>query len=96
MAIDREQLLHVAHLARLELREGEAERLEGQLNDILDAVSKVAELDLSDVPPTSHPHEVVNVWEDDEPRPCLPVDEALANAPEREGDFFKVPPGGAG
>jgi len=96
MAIDREQLLHVAHLARLELREGEAERLEGQLNDILDAVSKVAELDLSDVPPTSHPHEVVNVWEDDEPRPCLPVDEALANAPEREGDFFKVPPGAAG
>ncbi|HEY4235927.1 MAG TPA: Asp-tRNA(Asn)/Glu-tRNA(Gln) amidotransferase subunit GatC [Gaiellaceae bacterium] len=95
MAIDREQLLHVAHLARLELREGEAERLEGQLNDILDAVSKVSELDLSDVPPTSHPHEVVNVWDDDEPRPCLPVEEALANAPEREGNFFKVPPGGA-
>jgi len=38
----------------------------------------------------------VNVWEDDEPRPCLPVTEALANAPEPEGDFFKVPPGGAG
>ena len=68
---------------------------EEQLNDILEAVSKVSELDLSDVPPTSHPLEVVNVWEDDEPRPCLPVDEALANAPEREGDFFKVPPGGA-
>ena len=96
MAIDREQLLHVAHLARLELREGEAERLEGQLNDILDAVSKVSELDLSDVPPTSHPLEVVSPGEDDEPRPCLSVDEALANAPEREGNFFKVPPGGAG
>jgi aspartyl-tRNA(Asn)/glutamyl-tRNA(Gln) amidotransferase subunit C len=96
MAIDREQLLHVAHLARLELREEEIERLEGQLNDILAAVSKVSELDLSDVPPTSHPLEVVNVWEKDEPRPCLPVEEALANAPEREGDFFKVPPGGAG
>lgn len=95
MAIDREQLLHVAHLARLELREGEAERLEGQLNDILEAVSKVSELDLSDVPPTSHPLEVANVWEDDEPRPCLPVEEALASAPEREGNFFKVPPGGA-
>jgi aspartyl-tRNA(Asn)/glutamyl-tRNA(Gln) amidotransferase subunit C len=62
MAIDREQLLHVAHLARLELREDEVERLEGQLNDILEAVSKVSELDLSDVPPTSHPLEVVNVW----------------------------------
>ena len=95
MAIDREQLLHVAHLARLELREDEVERLEGQLNDILAAVSKVSELDLSDVPPTSHPLEIVNVWEGDEPRPCLPVEEALANAPEREGDFFKVPPGGA-
>jgi len=95
MAIDREQLLHVAHLARLELREDEAERLEGQLNDILEAVSKVSELDLSDVPPTSHPLEVVNVWGDDEPEPCLSSAEALANAPEREGDFFKVPPGGA-
>ena len=91
MAIDRKQLLHVARLARLELREDEIERLEGQLNDILAAVSKVSELDLSDVPPTSHPLDVVNVWEEDEPRPCLTV----ANAPERRGDFFKVPPGGA-
>ena len=95
MAIDRDQLRHVAHLARLELREDEIERLEGQLNDILDAVSKVSRLDLSDVPPTSHPLDVVNVWADDEPRPSLPVEDALANAPERDGDFFKVPPGGA-
>jgi aspartyl-tRNA(Asn)/glutamyl-tRNA(Gln) amidotransferase subunit C len=94
MAIDREQLLHVARLARLELRE-EVERLEAQLNDILAAVSKVSELDLSDVPPTSHPLDVVNVWQDDVPSPCLAVEEALANAPEREGDFFKVPPGGS-
>jgi len=95
MSIDREQLLHVAHLARLELRDDEIERLEGQLNDILEAVSKVSELDLEDVPPTSHPHDVVNVWAEDEPRPCLSAEDALANAPEREGDFFKVPPGGA-
>jgi aspartyl-tRNA(Asn)/glutamyl-tRNA(Gln) amidotransferase subunit C len=95
MAIDREQLLHVAGLARLELREDEVERLEAQLNDILAAVSKVSELDLSDVPPTSHPLDVVNVWEEDVPRPCLTVEEALANAPEREGNFFKVPPGGS-
>jgi aspartyl-tRNA(Asn)/glutamyl-tRNA(Gln) amidotransferase subunit C len=93
--ISRELLLHVAHLARLELRDDELERLEGQLNDILAAVSKVAELDLSDVPPTSHPLDVVNVWEEDVPRPCLTVEEALANAPEREGDYFKVPPGGS-
>ena len=95
MAIDREQLLHVAHLARLELREDEAERLQGQLNDILEAVSKVSELDLSDVPPTSHPLEIINVWGADEPEQCLSSEEALANAPEREGGFFKVPPGGA-
>ena len=95
MAIDREQLLHVARLARLELHEDEAERLGAQLNAILAAVSKVSELDLSDVPPTSHPLDVVNVWADDEPHQSLSVDEALANAPEREGSFFKVPPGGA-
>ena len=93
--IDREQLLHVARLARLELREDEVERLEAQLNDILAAVSKVSELDLSDVPPTSHPLDVVNVWEADDPKPCLTAEEALANAPEREGNFFKVPPGGS-
>jgi aspartyl-tRNA(Asn)/glutamyl-tRNA(Gln) amidotransferase subunit C len=93
VAIEREQILHVAHLARLELREDEVERLGGQLNDILAAVSKVSELDLEDVPPTSHPHDVVNVWAEDEPRPSLPAEEALANAPEREGDFFRVPPG---
>jgi aspartyl-tRNA(Asn)/glutamyl-tRNA(Gln) amidotransferase subunit C len=95
MAIDREQLLHVAHLARLELRDEEVERLNAQLNDILEAVSKVSQLDLADVPPTSHPHDVVNVWAEDEPQPSLPVDEALANAPARDGDYFKVPPAGS-
>ena len=93
--IDRDQLLHVANLARLELRDDELERLGAQLNDILAAVSKVSELDLVDVPPTSHPLDVVNVWEADEPRPCLTVEEALSNAPEREGNYFKVPPGGS-
>jgi aspartyl-tRNA(Asn)/glutamyl-tRNA(Gln) amidotransferase subunit C len=95
VAISHEQLLHVAHLARLELREGELERLGAQLNDILAAVGKVSELDLSDVPPTSHPLDVVNVWGADEPRPSLPAADALANAPEREGTSFKVPPGGS-
>lgn len=93
--LDREQLLHVAHLARLELRDEELERLGSQLNDILAAVSKVSELDLADVPPTSHPLDVVNVWAEDEPHASLPVEEALANAPEREGSYFKVPPGGS-
>jgi aspartyl-tRNA(Asn)/glutamyl-tRNA(Gln) amidotransferase subunit C len=93
--ISRELLLHVAHLARLELREDELARLQVQLNDILAAVSKVAELDLRDVPATSHPLDVVNVWDEDEPRPCLSVEDALRNAPDRDGDFFRVPPGGS-
>jgi aspartyl-tRNA(Asn)/glutamyl-tRNA(Gln) amidotransferase subunit C len=93
--ISREQLLHVATLARLELRDDELDRLGGQLNDILAAVSKVSELDLSDVPPTSHPLDVVNVWGADEPHECLTVEEALANAPEKEGSYFRVPPGGS-
>jgi len=95
MAITRDQVLHVARLARLDLGDDEVERLTGELDAILDAVSKVAELDLSDVPPTSHPLDVVNALRPDEPRPSLPLEDVFANAPEREGDFFKVPPGGA-
>jgi aspartyl-tRNA(Asn)/glutamyl-tRNA(Gln) amidotransferase subunit C len=93
MAISREEVLHVVQLARLALTDEELERLGGQLDAILQAVAKVSELDLGDVEPTSHPLDLVNVWGEDEPRPCLPVDEALANAPEREGNFFRVPPG---
>jgi len=92
MAITREQVLHVARLARLDLDDGEVERLTGELGAILDAVSKVAELDLENVPPTSHPLDLVNVWAEDEPHESLPVEDALANAPEREQGFFKVPP----
>jgi len=84
-------VLHVARLARLALREDEIERLQGQLNAILDAVGKVSELDLADVPPTSHPLALVNVFAPDEPAPSLTLEDALANAPEREGDFFRVP-----
>jgi len=93
--ITKDEVLHVARLARLELSDGDVAKFQEQLSDILEAVSKVSELDLSDVPPTSHPLDVVNVWGADEPRPSLPVDEALANAPERDGTYFKVPPGGS-
>ena len=91
MAISRDEVLHVAGLARLDLSEDEIERFREQLNAILEAVGKVAELDLSDVEPTAHPLDLVNAWAEDEPRPSLSVDEALANAPDREGDFFGVP-----
>ena len=92
MAISRDEVLHVARLARLALTDEEVERLGGQLSAILEAVGKVSELDLDDIDPTAHPLELVNVWAEDEPRPSLPVDEALANAPDREGGFFRVPP----
>ena len=89
--IGKDEVLHVARLARLALTDDEVERLGRELNAILEAVGKVAELDLDDVEPTSHPLALVNVWADDEPRPSLSVEEALANAPERAGDFFRVP-----
>jgi aspartyl-tRNA(Asn)/glutamyl-tRNA(Gln) amidotransferase subunit C len=92
MAISRDEVLHVAKLARLELSEGELARFAEQLSAILDAVGKVAELDLSEVEPTAHPLELSNVWAEDEPRPSLDVEDALANAPDRDyGGFFRVP-----
>ena len=92
MAITRDQVQHVARLARLDLTDDEVDRLTDELGAILDAVSKVAELDLTDVPPTSHPLSVVNVWAEDVPHASLPLDDALANAPAREDDLFRVPP----
>jgi aspartyl-tRNA(Asn)/glutamyl-tRNA(Gln) amidotransferase subunit C len=92
MAIGRDEVLHVARLARLELGEDEVERLTRELAAILDAVSKVSELDLATVPPTSHPLDLVNVWAEDEPHEPLTLDEALANAPDHEAGLFRVPP----
>jgi aspartyl-tRNA(Asn)/glutamyl-tRNA(Gln) amidotransferase subunit C len=92
VAISREEVLHVARLARLALTDEELERLTDELGAILDAVGVVAELDLTDVPLTSHPLDLVNVWEEDEPRPSLTLDEVFANAPDRVGDSFRVPP----
>jgi aspartyl-tRNA(Asn)/glutamyl-tRNA(Gln) amidotransferase subunit C len=92
MAISRDEVLHVARLARLALTDDEIERLTEELGAILDAVGVVAELDLGDVPPTSHPLDLVNVWDEDEPRPSLPLDDVFANAPDRDGDHFRVPP----
>jgi aspartyl-tRNA(Asn)/glutamyl-tRNA(Gln) amidotransferase subunit C len=94
MAITREQVLHVARLARLEIPEDEIETVRAQLGDILDAVSKVSELDLSDVEPTSHPLDLVNAWDEDEARPSLARDDALANAPDPADGAFRVPAAG--
>ena len=85
-------MLHVARLARLELSEDEVARFQEQLSAILDAVSKVSELDLTGVPPTAHPLEIANAWAEDVPRPCLTLDEVFANAPDRDDDYFRSPP----
>jgi aspartyl-tRNA(Asn)/glutamyl-tRNA(Gln) amidotransferase subunit C len=89
--ITRDDVLHVAKLARLALTEEEIERFQGQLNAILEAVSKVSELDLSDVPRTSHPLALVNVLAADEPHDSLQRDDVFANAPAVEDDAFRVP-----
>jgi aspartyl-tRNA(Asn)/glutamyl-tRNA(Gln) amidotransferase subunit C len=92
MEISRDEVLHVAKLARLALTEEEVERFRGQLSAILDAVGKVSELDLTGVAPTAHPLDLVNVLAEDEPSPSLPREDALANAPDPEEGYFGVPP----
>ena len=91
MAITREDVLHVARLARLEIPEDQIERVQAELGAILEAVGKVSELDLEGVEPTSHPLDLVNVWGEDEPRPSLTREEALANAPDAADGAFRVP-----
>ncbi len=93
--IDREQVLHVAALARLELSDGEVGRMASELSGILDHIEKISELDLEDVVPTSHVVGVENVLRPDEPRPSLPRDVALAQAPAVVDDGFEVPSSGA-
>ncbi len=90
--ISKDEVLHVARLARLELTDDEVGKFQEQLSDIIEAISKVSELDLSDVPPTAHPLEIANTWAEDVPRPCLSRSEAFANAPDREDGYFRVPP----
>jgi aspartyl-tRNA(Asn)/glutamyl-tRNA(Gln) amidotransferase subunit C len=89
--IDREQVLHVARLARLELTDDEVTKIAGELSKILDHIEKIGELDLDGVPPTSHAVEVANALRADEPRPCLPREVALAQAPDVADDGFRVP-----
>ena len=91
MAITRDDVLHVAALARLEIPDDEVDAVRDQLGAILEAVGKVSELDLAGVEPMTHPLDLVNEWAEDEPRPSLPRDEALANAPDPSEGSFRVP-----
>jgi aspartyl-tRNA(Asn)/glutamyl-tRNA(Gln) amidotransferase subunit C len=89
--IDRDQVLHVARLARLELSEEEVERMSHELSGILDHVDKIGELHLDDTEPTSHVVALDNVLRPDEPRPSLPRERALESAPDADEGAFRVP-----
>jgi aspartyl-tRNA(Asn)/glutamyl-tRNA(Gln) amidotransferase subunit C len=89
--ISREQVLHVARLARLRLSDGEIARMSSELSTVLDHIEKISELDLDDVAPTSHVIEVENVLRPDEPRQSWPLDRVLEQAPEASADGFRVP-----
>ncbi len=90
-SLSRADVEHVAHLARLGLTDDELTRFEGQLNHILDQYAVLARLDTDAIPPTAQTIELENILRDDAARPSLATDEALANAPARDGDFVVVP-----
>jgi aspartyl-tRNA(Asn)/glutamyl-tRNA(Gln) amidotransferase subunit C len=89
--IEREQVLHVARLARLRLAEEEIEPMARELSAVLDHVARIGELSLEDVKPTSHVIEVSGRLRADEPEPCLAREAALAQAPAVRDDGFVVP-----
>lgn len=93
--IDREQVLHVARLARLRLSEEEIERMTGELSSILDHIDTISEVDLEGVEPTSHVVALANVLRADEPRESLPREVVLEQAPDADGEGFRVPSPGA-
>ena len=92
MSIDRTIVDHVARLARLELSDEERDRFTRQLSALLEYFAKLGELDTEDVEPTSHVIEMANVVREDRSGPCLPREAVLADAPDQDDGFFKVPP----
>jgi aspartyl-tRNA(Asn)/glutamyl-tRNA(Gln) amidotransferase subunit C len=93
--LSREQVLHVARLAQLELNDEEVDRMASELSHVLDHIEKIRELDLEGVPPTSHVVDVVNALRADVPRPSLPREAVLSAAPEPLDNGFGVPSPGA-
>lgn len=91
MSISKEEVMKVANLARLELSEQEAENMTGQLADILGYVAKLNEVDCQNIAPTTHVLAIENAFRNDEVKPSLPREEALANAPLENGEAFVVP-----
>ena len=89
--IDREQVLHVARLARLRLSDEEVAKMAAELSNILEHIERIGELDLDDVPPTTHVVDVANALRADEPQPCLDRDVVLSAAPATQDGGFLVP-----
>ncbi|MAE10866.1 MAG: Asp-tRNA(Asn)/Glu-tRNA(Gln) amidotransferase subunit GatC [Dehalococcoidales bacterium] len=90
MKISHQEVLHIARLARLGLTEEDVERLTEQLSDILENFEILQQVDTSDIPPTAQSGALLNVVSEDETAPSLPPGKALANAPQKEDDFFRV------
>jgi aspartyl-tRNA(Asn)/glutamyl-tRNA(Gln) amidotransferase subunit C len=90
-SIARDEVAHLARLARLDLGPDELDRLAAELDVILGAVARVSEVAADDIPPTSHAVPLTNVFREDDVRPSLPRDEVLAEAPAAEADRFRVP-----
>lgn len=90
-SLDKETVLHVAHLARLQLTDEQAATIGRQLTKVLTYVTQLEELDTTDVPPTAHPLPVTDVLRDDTPIPGLSQQDALANAPDQQQGYFRVP-----
>jgi len=92
MALSRDDVLKVAELARLNLTDDQVDLFTRQLGDVLDYIQTLNELDTTDVEPLAHPLPVTNVFRTDEPHESVAKDDVLANAPDRHGDLFGVPP----
>jgi aspartyl-tRNA(Asn)/glutamyl-tRNA(Gln) amidotransferase subunit C len=90
MSLTREEVLHIAKLARLGLNEEDVTKFQEQLSEILDHFETLRALDTEGVPPTFHPLPLENVTRSDEVAPSLPLDDVLANAPVADGDSFRV------
>jgi aspartyl-tRNA(Asn)/glutamyl-tRNA(Gln) amidotransferase subunit C len=90
LKLSREEVLHIARLARLGLTEAEVDRLSEQLSNILENFAILQKVDTTGIPPTAQSIDLQNVLSDDEVSPSLPPDKVLANAPQKERNFFKV------
>ncbi len=90
MSLTPEEVTHIARLARVGLSQDEMSRFQDQLSQILDYFQRLQEADTENVPPTAHTLAMHNIMRDDEPRPSFDKEDILANAPQREGDLFRV------